>query len=455
MRITQIVIFVLLLAGGTFAVPGSATFSYTNDDGSWTETEYSDVPAEAIRAGDPVPPDSEILWDHEVVGGQIPRFAVIDYNDDYVWQGGLYGSLRLYEMTGNGTPLWEFYGDAYNSVAAAQTEDIFYGASNNSTNTVFKVYKFNHNSSTPDWVWDGAAAGYHAAYLDKPGFVACSNDGSVFAVGGYDGDSLAVFLFHDDSPTPFLIYEDETIAEIPLHVRLTADGSKCLFTSGHYVYRLDVVTGTMECVCDAGYRTECFEISPDASVIAAGSGFPGIFQWDGSQYVHQFYAVEAGYKSSRGAIAADNDTIFLSWQAQDWSDVAVSLFSLANGETPLWTWKSAPGSGSHQDVCVWADISDDGEWMASCSWGNQNNSHPEVLVFKSDSPTPWFSIDTPALPSLWISAAMDNTFVAAARAFTPTPLVLVAMLLPPTLTMTTLRLTPLTSPRIVRTKAFC
>ena len=64
-------------------------------------------------------------------------------------------------MDGDGTPLWEANLDnnGHVSVAAAQAEDIFYLTMNNTSANAFKVYKFNHTSSTPDWVWDGNAAG--------------------------------------------------------------------------------------------------------------------------------------------------------------------------------------------------------------------------------------------------------------------------------------------------------
>ncbi len=399
MRITQIVILVLLLAGGTFAVPCSATFGYADENGNWTETELSDIPAEAVPAGNPVPLDCEILWDGVIPYGEILKFAVIGYNDDYVWQGGWNGAARLFEMAGDGTPLWEivFGNDNRISVAAAQTADIFYAAANNISNDAFKVHKFNHTSSTPDWVWDGAAAGYHSAYLDLPGRVDCSDDGSVFAVGGHDGDSLAVMLFHDDSPTPFLIYEDETIGGFPQHVRLTADGSKCIFTAGDYVYRVDVATGTLESTYDTGYTTYSFGVSPDGSLIAVGYGSQAVIQWDGSQYVRQFYVSNSGYNIHACAVAGDNDTIVLTWSSTGWDDIAVSLISLANGNTPLWTWE-ATGSSTYDDLCAWADISDDGEWIGFCSWGNYNNSHPEVMVFNRDSSTPWFGIDTEGSP---------------------------------------------------------
>jgi hypothetical protein len=389
------ILLLLLFVGQTLALPGTATTSYIDHDGSWTEIELGDAP-ELISDDDPIPLDCEILWNYHVGSGTTPNTSVFGYNDAYVWNGGWYGAARMFEVSGSGTPLWEYdFGAGAFGVAAAQTADIFYGAWYDQNTSSFEVYKFNHASSTPDWTWDGTAAGYAPGTLDNPGRIACSNDGSVLAVGGNDGDSLAVMFFSDGSSNPTLIFEDETLAANPRQIRLTTDGSKCLIFAGTTVYRVDVATGTLEDTYEAGYSTDTFGVSPDGSIVVVGFSSSRVLQWNGSEYEHQFYVYNSGYAGA-ATVAGDNDTIAIAWRSSDYLSVALTLVSFANGSNPVWTWESTGGSGGYQDKPTWIDISNSGEWLALSFWGTENNAHPEVMVFRSDTSTgPWFSIDTP------------------------------------------------------------
>jgi len=76
-------LFILAIAGSALALPGSATFNYTNDFGSWTETELGEATEFAFN-DNPIPLDCSVLWDYQVGSGAIPRFAVRGFNDDYV-----------------------------------------------------------------------------------------------------------------------------------------------------------------------------------------------------------------------------------------------------------------------------------------------------------------------------------------------------------------------------------
>ena len=390
-------LFVLVLAGQTLALPGSSTFNYTDDFGSWTETELGDAP-EVIPGGNSIPLDSEVLWNyHQDNGNPIPANAVLGYNDDYVWQGGNSGVARMFEVAGSGTPLWEIdLGSGDVGVAAAQTADIFYGAWYHQGTNSFEVYKFNHASSTPDWTWDGTAAGYVPGSLGSPGRIAASADGSVLAVGGHDGDSLAVMFFTDSSSTPMMIFEDETVGYNPRQLRLTADGSKCIFTCAGDLYRVDVATGVLEDFYDIGYSSGTLGVSPDGSVVVVGFSSSRVLQWDGSEYVSTFVTYNSGYYAGGAVVAEDNDTVAIAWYASDYLSVSLSMISIANGSTPLWVWDSPQGGGSKQAAIAQMDISDDGNWVAFGNWGVEDNTFPEVFVFKSDTSTgPWFSIDTP------------------------------------------------------------
>jgi hypothetical protein len=151
----------------------------------------------------PPPPDCEILWQYHIDDGGPQRNCVaVGCDEGYVWSGGWYGSGKLFETTGDGVPLWEFERERAFGVAAAEDADIFYGAWHDDRDGSFEVYRFHAGSSTPDWTWDGGAAGYAPYNIYKPGRMACSDDGGVLAVGGNDGDSLAVVFLAPDSAEP-------------------------------------------------------------------------------------------------------------------------------------------------------------------------------------------------------------------------------------------------------------
>jgi len=314
----------------------------------------------------PVPPDCEILWQYHIDDGGPQRNCVcLGYDDRYVWSGGWYGGGKMFLMTGDGTPLWEFDREREFGVAAAADADVFYGAWFDDRDDSFEVYGFHASSPTPDWTWDGGSAGFAPYSIYKPGRMACSDDGSVLAVGGNDGDSLAIMFFGDDSPEPFSIYEDEELAYNPRQLRLTADGSKCIFRAHATLYRVDVTTATLEDTYDLGASTDCFGVSPDGSVVVYGFGGMNVLEWNGSSYEHLWYYHHPGSNYAGVAdVAHDNEEIVVVWYASSYLQNWVTRFNVSDGPEPIWVYETYPGGGDYQDVPAWIELSDDGEWIA-------------------------------------------------------------------------------------------
>ncbi len=346
----------------------------------------------------PVPPDCEVLWQYHIADGGPQRNCVsIGYDDQYVWSGGWYGGGKLFDMNGDGTPLWEFDRERGFGVAAAADADIFYGAWYDDRNGGFEVYRFHASSPTPDWAWNGGAAGYAPYSVDRPGRMACSDDGSVLAVGGNDGDSLAIMFFSDDSPEPFSIYEDEDLAYSPRQLRLTADGSKCIFRAHATLYRVDVATTVLEDTYDLSASTDCFGVSPDGSVVVYGFGGMNVLEWNGDRYEHRWYYYHPSSNYAGVAdVAHDNEEIVVVWYATSYLQNWVTRFNFSDGPEPVWVYETNPGGGDYQDVPVWIELSDDGEWIAVGYWGDQTDANPEVQILKDSKPDGlWFGIDTP------------------------------------------------------------
>jgi hypothetical protein len=399
-----ILLIMLWIVGAAVAgTPRSLTVYETADGGCLEETHGPRaLSLHAAAAGanpfdGPLPPapDSEVLWHYQIADGGPQRLNVaVGYNNQYVWSGGYYGGGKLFELDGDGDPLWEFERDGDFSAVAAATADVFYGAWGHEG--AFEVYQFSAASSTPLWTWDGAAAGYAPADLANPGCTACAEDGSILAVGGNDGDSLAVMFFTEGSSTP-LIFEDESLNYNPRQLRLTADGSKCILRAAATLYRIDTATATLEATYDLSSSTDCFGVSPDGSVVVYGFTGCNVIEWNGSAYEHVFHGYCPGSNyAGLGYVGADNEQVIVVWYATDYLQNWVTRFEKSSGSDPLWTYETERAGGSYQDVPTWIDASADGEWIAITYAGSETNTNDEVQLLRDSQPESlWWSLDTP------------------------------------------------------------
>jgi len=371
----------------------------TDGDGTVPELEYGDcVSSSAAGRLIPPPPDCDVLWQYHIDNGGPQRNCVaIGYDDGYVWTGGWYGGGKMFEMGGDGTPLWEIDRERGFGVAAAEDADVFYGVWYDDRDGGFEVYKFHASSPEPDWTWDGQEAGYAPYSVDKPGRVACSADGGVLAVGGNDGDSLAVMFFADDSPEPVSIYEDEGLEYNPRQLRLTADGSKCIFRAHAVLYRVDVATAALEDSYDLGASTDCLGVSPDGSIVVYGFGGMNVLRWNGSdyEYIWSYYHPGSNY-AGVADVAEDDEEIVLVWYSTTYLQNWVTRFNVSDGPEPLWVYETHSGGGDYQDVPAWIELSGDGEWICIGYWGDQTKANPEVQVLRDSQPDAlWFGYYTP------------------------------------------------------------
>lgn len=389
----------LLPALAAAGVTDTDTVLVTGVDGTAAESGYgAQVSRSAAVCPIPPPPDCDVLWQYHIDDGGPQRNCVaIGFDDGYVWSGGWYGGGKMFEMQGDGTPLWEFDREREFGVAAAEDADIFYGVWYDDRDGSFEVYRFHASSPVPDWTWDGGAAGYAPYGVDEPGRVACSADGGVLAVGGNDGDSLAVMFFAENSPEPFAVYEDEGIPYNPRQLRLTDDGTKCIFRASASLYRVDVATATLEDSYDLGASTDCFGVSPDGSVVVYGFGGMNVLGWNGSEYEHLWYYAHPGSNYAGVAdVAADDEEIVLVWYSTTYLQNWVTRFNVSDGPEPLWVYETHPGGGEYQDVPAWIELSGDGEWICIGYWGDQTRANPEVQVLKDSKPDGlWFGYSTP------------------------------------------------------------
>ena len=431
---------ILLLLCGFIALGSSSTrtLSETTVQGEITFTEIAGHQEEIEMLVTPLPDPPEIIWHYSQVTGLTQKVCPVGFNSDFVFTGGWYGGGRMFQgIGGSGSVLWtaepevganEYWVSLSTGTAASETTDLFYSIqkwnvyNDNGTpsdpsddylvsedNT--SVSLFNSSSVTPVWTYSGGGT-FVCPSVDTPGRYACSSDGVILAASGAIGGHLAIQFFNSASPVPIATYEDPALTYYPRQLRITADGSKCIFRVSATLYRVDTATGTLEASYSLDASNDCFAISPDGSVVAYGFTAARIATWDGSAYNLVAGKAVTGYYGGAATIASDNAAVYFGFYRNDYKTNRILRFDVSSS-VPLWTYDYPVGSGSNQDVVEWMDCSDDGRWMVTGSWGCDNGGD-EVQVFDDDNPSaPVFSIDTPG-SMFHVDMNSDGRYITAA-----------------------------------------
>lgn len=265
---------VLLMTCFAYGEKGVAFFSDITYQGVTAER----VIGEYTPAADPQPVSypPELLWHYVDETGCYPGMAPMGDESGYVFAGGYYEEARMFQgVTGDGSVLWSYEPVELckeTGTVAAAAADIFYSVF--CWNEGCNISCFNSQSDTPAWTYD-AYGTIDPGWASSPGTIACSEDGSVLAVGGTVDGHLTIQFFNSSDSDPFLIYEDESTAT-GCYLRITADGSKCIFRNSTNLFRLDIATGTLEASCTIDAQGPSLGISPDGSVVAFGFTSSGI-----------------------------------------------------------------------------------------------------------------------------------------------------------------------------------
>jgi hypothetical protein len=362
-----------------------------------------------------------VIWHYSVVSGLTQKIAPIGYNAGYVFNGGWYGGGKMFEgITGDGVPIWEIAEPATGTneywtmwgtgTAAAESSDIFYSIiryyiyNDNGTPGIpgddwlvsdnnCEIRCYDHSSATPLWTYIGTDS-IDAGSVDNPGRFMCSDDGTVLAVGCRIDGFMAVVFFSNSSSVPISVYEDPSVTNMPRQIRLTEDGSKCIFRTS-VLYRVDTATGVLEDSYNLGASTDCFGVSSDGSVVAYGFTAIRVAVWDGSAYNQEWARSVSGYYAGGAAVADDNATIYFGCYKSNYLTNRITRHDISSS-TPLWTYDYPTGGGGYQDVVDWMECSEDGRWLVIGSWGCQSGGGPEVCVIDDLYPSePAYTIDTP------------------------------------------------------------
>ncbi|MFO7626716.1 MAG: T9SS type A sorting domain-containing protein [Candidatus Fermentibacteraceae bacterium] len=401
---------------------------------------YVPAPLRAVLSA-PVTPTvaSSLLWHYSQTEGLTQKTCPIGNSGEFVFTGGWYGGGRMFEgVSGDGTVFWQsepelesgqYWTSLGTGTSASDTADRYWLArtfavwNDNGTpgytpddflvsDDNVEVCLFAGASSVPLWVWDGSGS-FESGMVDQAGTYDCSDDGSVFALGGIKDGHLAVVVFEHGSPEPVLLFESTDYVYSPRQLRLTADGSKIIFSVGATLLRVDVATGALEGTFNLGASTDCFGVSADGSLVAFGFTAARLAQWNGSAYEQAWSRGVSGYYAGAAAVSDDNSTVYFGFYKSNYMSNRIYRFDAASS-TPVWTYDYPTGSGSNQDIVSWMDCSSNGRWLAVSSWGCQSGGGPEVMVLDDQEPSaPVFTIDTPG-SMFHVDISADGSLLSAA-----------------------------------------
>jgi hypothetical protein len=303
------------------------------------------------------------------------------------WIGEALNTERLqrFALGGNGTPLAEFPGThaTFNPAAsaAARAEDLAVfmdQAGQGGVLTVRAYISAMSSGSPPLWTFDFPASfnssDVHNIKVSRNGrVVACvANDGAVNAcvayfLDGATGGRLGVWNGTNGTCTG---------------IDLTDDGSRALVCHVTTARLIDTSTGGEVYSAVGSGAGGRYNISGDGSVLVVG-GFS----------LQVYKRVNGNYQTAINFSAPTSWFAWASAVSRDGSTVGVLSHDYAsnylNTATRIWDVNSGQllgshfnnGSGQYQDSAWGAAMSEHGDRLVVCSWGDQAHSHPAVLVF--------------------------------------------------------------------------
>ncbi|GAB4139877.1 MAG: hypothetical protein Fur0037_06230 [Planctomycetota bacterium] len=182
---------------------------------------------------------------------------------------------------------------------------------------------------------------------------------------------------------------------------LSDDGSTVLMATHTDNHLFDVATGQQIFQDGSTVSHDAHAIDRDGSAWGRG-GFNPVRAWvrSGNTYnqVLNFNDTTLGFAVFTAAGISNDGSTFAAaaYDAQNGSFLRVYCWSLSpTSSTLLWSYASN-GTGTLQTTPQAVSISDDGSVIAVGSWGDSNNTHPEVLLFaRNGNGTPLSSLDTP------------------------------------------------------------
>ncbi|MGD8719372.1 MAG: T9SS type A sorting domain-containing protein [Candidatus Zixiibacteriota bacterium] len=408
MKILCAITTALLLTAAGFAtgVVSERTVWETTAEGAfpYTETGSSEPVLYAPPASDAPP---EQLWTHNEL---INIYLTTAFGDSgqHIFAGTKNGVCRaqMFSLTGNGAYTWQVEGASGEEVytAGARDADAFAATF---TGTPGDVRFFTSASSTPVWTYtppSGEVADGPLAFPADGSFVVTTfNDGSNTKLRVLNATNGAVI----DEATTTNPYQRAKIIVSP-------DGKYIMYRNSSvlHVYAFNGTTLTLRESVNVGASTDCHGLSPDGKYLAYGFSSMSVREWNGSAYAPLFTHVVSGSYARNATFDAEG-RLYTSWYRSDYKKPSIVCHTLPSS-TPTWTFDYQVVAGSNQELIVDLAVTEDGDYLAAASWGNESNLNPELEIFNARTGDYLFGVDSPgSMGACDIVVAGSNAYATA------------------------------------------
>ncbi len=333
--------------------------------------------------------DPEVIWMNNLATGIYNSVSISDSLYCYSGSGlndprqavqyGIIDGFILDAMDGNE---WE---------VAASRDGRYWAAINRDVSNVARLYFMDAETGDSLWSYELGTA-YPAG-----------TDGLQFSQNG-----AYLVLFHGiDQFTPprIVVWDVELMSSQPMFtydvqegeglyaraLAVSANGLVIAGTADQYCHIIDLEVGGAREVVNIGASTDGLALSADGNWLV--HGFTAVYcrQWDGLNYAVRWQSGLNQRYLAHVLISPDTSYVVSCWYRNTYDENYIRVQEASSGAV-LWTYTYARGT-DYQDLPSDADISDDGNWFAVGSWGDEGNTNGEVNVFSRWYREPYFQLD--------------------------------------------------------------
>ncbi len=375
-------IAVMTLAAGTYGAISPTQIrqiQHTDQTGTWVETQRIAFGAHGETI---IEPAYSELWHYDAAIA-IPESVAINQDLALAYEDLNDERLQAFDARGDGVPLYEvpLATDPHGSVSIADAADLGAVLSTEDNGSV-TVRAYTSASDNELWTYTfpddvnglaGQSSGRH--------WVGLSDDGAVIIAAGTDTIARTSTVVVLDGATGAVL-QSETYSERVLGVDISDDGSRAVLTVGDTAVVIQTSDMSELHRFSVSGQGSWHRISGNGKAAAAGGFNYAVWvENDSGVWQREVFGSASGNWFGAPAISGDASHAFIASHvyANSYLDTTYRVFDLATGDQLAFL--EINGAGSLQDSIKVAQASDDGEVFAVCSWGTQDNAHPEVQVF--------------------------------------------------------------------------
>jgi hypothetical protein len=381
-RLASLLAVTVAAAGAHAQLQQQTSRVHTAPSGAFVNSDWRSGPA-APRG----PATRAQLWSYHNSFFGIPESVALSPFTNSAWAGEMLNGERLerFDLPGDGTPMFNFLAGRGSPAAVAVAKDADFVAfiDGSGLSGPFTLRAFHTASNTPLWSHPFDASFNNNAVQHS---LKVSRDGSLVfcALNAYDQNTMIntgrLFIF--DAAGNVLRSWDAPNNGFISAIDITDDASLCLVTNNSTAELIDTTTLADVFTASASGAGGRFAISGNGDTIVVGGFDFNVYHRVAGTYNHIItFSAPTSWFGWGSAVSRDGLTVAV--MSHNYGDNYLST------DTRIWDVPSAQllgtfsttGTGMFQDAIAGAGASDNGNVVAVCSWGTQDNAHPEVMIF--------------------------------------------------------------------------